>query len=123
LESAAGRIGQDRHRQDRILRMGTVLSGDDRARLEGDRDPAAALAMRILICMSEILGAKSLPDIRRAPIESTIYIGEVNLESAERLTESGARVAVPTTLNVCGLDEHGWRERAVPQVRAVWACR
>jgi predicted aconitase len=95
--------------------MAIDLSGDDRARLEGDRGPAAALAMRILIRMAEILGARSLLDIRRAHIDSTIYIGEANLEFAERLAEGGARVAVPTTLNVSGLDEHGWREWAVPQ--------
>jgi hypothetical protein len=43
-----------------------------------------------------------------------VYIGEAGLEFAERLASLGARVRVPTTLNVSGLDEYHWREWAVP---------
>jgi hypothetical protein len=43
-----------------------------------------------------------------------VYIGNAGLEFAERLASLGARVAVPTTLNVSGLDEHHWQEWAVP---------
>jgi hypothetical protein len=53
-------------------------------------------------------------DISAAHIDSTIYTGEAGLEFAERLASLGARVAVPTTLNVSGLDEHGWQEWPVP---------
>jgi predicted aconitase len=91
-----------------------ALSDRDEALLNGDRGPAAALAMRILVRMAALLGAGSLLDICRAHIDSTIYIGEANLEFAERLVRGGARVAVPTTLNVSGLDEHGWQAWAVP---------
>jgi hypothetical protein len=68
--------------------------------------------------MARIFGAAELLDISAAHIDSTIYIGEAGLEFAERLAGLGARVVVPTTLNVSGLDEHGWREWAVP---SVWA--
>ena len=50
-----------------------------------------------------------LLDITHAHIDSTIYIGDATLEFAERLATLGARVAVPTSLNVSGLDEHGWK--------------
>jgi predicted aconitase len=70
--------------------------------------------MRIILRMAEVFGAGSLLDITQAHIDSTIYIGEANLEFAERLAHGGARVAVPTTLNVSGLDEHGWQAWAVP---------
>lgn len=90
------------------------LDDRDRTVLAGERGPAAALAMRILVRMGEIFGAKRLIDISRAHIDSTIYIGEANLEFAERLAEMGGRVAVPTTLNVSGVDEFGWKEWAVP---------
>jgi predicted aconitase len=53
-------------------------------------------------------------DITAAHIDSTIYTGEAGLEFAERLASLGAQVAVPTTLNVSGLDEHGWQEWSVP---------
>lgn len=86
--------------------------------LRGDRGPAAKLAMSILVRMAELSGAQELLDISGAHIDSTIYIGEAGLEFAERLARLGAKVAVPTTLNVSGLDEHHWREWAVP---ADWA--
>ena len=41
-------------------------------------------------------------------------MGEAGLEFAERLADLGARVAVPSTLNVSSLDEHHWQEWAVP---------
>jgi hypothetical protein len=63
-------------------------------------------------------GVAEFIDITAAHIDSTIYIGEAGLEFAERLAGLGAQVAVPTTLNVSGLDEHHWREWAVP---ADWA--
>jgi len=86
--------------------------------LLGHDGPAGALAMRIILRMAQVLRAAALLDITQAHIDSTIYIGEANLEFAERLAEGGARVAVPTTLNVSGVDEHGWQAWAVP---ADWA--
>jgi predicted aconitase len=66
--------------------------------------------MSIVVQMGKVFGATQLMDITAAHIDSTIYIGEANLDFAERLADLGARVAVPTTLNVSGLDEHHWRE-------------
>ncbi len=94
------------------------LTASDRAMLTGARGPAAQMAMSIVVRMAEVFGARELMDITAAHIDSTIYIGAAGLEFAERLAGMGARVAVPTTLNVSGLDEHHWREWAVP---AEWA--
>ena len=74
--------------------------------------------MSILVRMAEVWGAAELMDITGAHIDSTIYIGEAGLEYAERLASLGARVVVPTTLNVSGLDEAHWQEWPVP---ADWA--
>jgi len=82
--------------------------------LRGDYGPAARMAMSIVARMAEVAGAQDLLDITGAHIDSTVYIGEAGLEFAERLAGLDARVAVPTTLNVSGLDEHHWREWAVP---------
>ena len=98
--------------------MTLTLSDSDRAMLRGDRGPAAKMAMSIVVRMAEVFRAPELMDISAAHIDSTIYIGEAGLEFAERLAGMGARVAVPTTLNVSGLDEHHWQEWAVP---ADWA--
>ena len=70
--------------------------------------------MSIVTQMAEVVEAAGLMDISAAHIDSTIYTGEAGLEFAERLASLGARVAVPTTLNVSGLDEHGWQEWPVP---------
>ena len=86
--------------------------------LSGARGPAAQMAMSIIVRMAGVFGAHKLMDITAAHIDSTIYIGEAGLEFAERLAGMGARVALPTTLNVSGLDEHHWQEWAVP---ADWA--
>ncbi len=95
--------------------MSTALTDRDRALLSGDAGPAAALAMRIVSRMATVFGAETLLNIVGAHIDSTIYIGPANLEFAERLAEGGARVAVPTSLNVSGLDEHGWQAWPVPR--------
>jgi len=90
------------------------LTEYDQSLLVGRRGPAARMAMSILTRMAEVYGADEMLSIAQAHIDSTIYVGEANLEFAERLAALGAKVAVPTTLNVSGLDEHHWREWAVP---------
>src|SRR3954466_10398532 len=78
----------------------------------GDGGPAQALAMSILVRMADVYGATALMDISQAHIDSTIYLGDATLEFAERLASLGARVAVPTSLNVSGVDECGWKDWA-----------
>ena len=70
--------------------------------------------MSILARMAEVAGAQELLDITGAHIDSTVYIGDAGLEFAERLASLGAKVTVPTSLNVSGLDEHHWQEWSVP---------
>ena len=96
------------------------LTDHEDALLRGDAGLAARLAMSILVRMAPIYGAARLLEISGAHIDSTIYIGDAGLEFAERLAALGARVAVPTTLNVSGLDEHHWQEWSVP---ADWAAK
>src|SRR6266513_6551427 len=100
-----------------------VLTESDRAMLSGGRGPAAALAMSILVRMAEVYGADTLMDISQAHIDSTIYLGDATLEFAERLSSLGARVAVPTSLNVSGVDECGWKDWAVSPDWAAKAAR
>ena len=82
--------------------------------LHGDHGSAKKMAMSILVRMTEVSGARELLTITGAHIDSTVYIGDAGLEFAERLASLGAKVSVPTTLNVSGLDEHHWKEWAVP---------
>jgi cis-L-3-hydroxyproline dehydratase len=103
--------------------MTLTLSAKDHDRLRGDFGPAVKMAMSIVARMAEVVGAKELLEISGAHIDSTVYIGEAGLEFAERLAGLGAKVAVPTTLNVSGLDEHHWQEWAVPSEWARQAYR
>ncbi len=90
---------------------------------DGDGGPAQAFAMSILVRMADVYGATELMDISQAHIDSTIYLGDATLEFAERLASLGARVAVPTSLNVSGVDECGWKDWAVKPEWAAKAAR
>jgi hypothetical protein len=94
------------------------LSEKDQALLSGGLGPAARMAMSILVRMAGVYRAKRMLDITRAHVDATIYVGDAGLEFAEKLAFLGGRVAVPSTLNVSGLDENHWKEWSVP---ADWA--
>ena len=76
-----------------------------------------------LLTLARVQDAPALLDIEQSHIDSSIYIGEAGLEFAERLAGLGARVAVPSTLNVSSLDEHHWQEWPVPAAWAGHSCQ
>ncbi|HEY8114933.1 MAG TPA: aconitase X catalytic domain-containing protein [Actinomycetota bacterium] len=84
--------------------MPVELTEGDRVFLRGDRGEAAALAMRIIVEMAGVSGAERLIDVASAHVDGCLYHGIAGLAFAERLVAGGARVAVPTTLNVGALD-------------------
>ena len=100
-----------------------TLSPRDKEMLDGRRGPAAQFAMQILVRMADVYEARELMDISHAHIDSAIYLGDATLEFAERLASLGARVAVPTSLNVSGVDECGWKDWAVSPDWAAKAAR
>jgi hypothetical protein len=77
---------------------------EDRALLSGREGEAPALAMRLVLEMAEVMGARRLIDIGHAHVDGCLYHGIAGLDFAERLARFGARVRVPTTLNVGYLD-------------------
>jgi hypothetical protein len=76
------------------------------------------MALSIIVRMAEVYAAESLLDITAAHIDSALFMGDATLDFAERLADLGAQVVVPATLNVSGVDVHGWQDWAVP---AEWA--
>jgi predicted aconitase len=94
--------------------MSLKLTEEDRAQLAGERGEANRLAMSVIVRMANVSGADSLMDIVGAHIDSTVFQGDATMEFAERLAACGAKVAVPSSLNVSGVDEHGWRDWATP---------
>lgn len=100
-----------------------ALSSFDEALLAGEEGPASQMAMRILARMLPVFGVDRFMDVEAAHIDSTVYMGVATMEYAERLAELGAKVRVPSTLNVSGVDEHGWQEWEVPEEVAANATR
>ena len=86
------------------------LTDDERAMLAGEAGEASRIAMRIVVRLAPLYGARSLLPVSRAHIDGCIYQGEAGLEFAERLADLGGRVRVPTTLNVVSLDTLHWRQ-------------
>lgn len=83
---------------------GVRLDDDERALLEGDAGPGAAMAMRLVVRLAAAMGATELLPIDGAHIDSCLYHGRSGLDFVNRLVDGGAEVVVPTTLNVASLD-------------------
>ncbi|MGA9161253.1 MAG: aconitase X catalytic domain-containing protein [Actinomycetota bacterium] len=99
--------------------MPVELAESDRAFLHGAHGDAAALAMRIVVEMAGVVGAERLIDVTSAHVDGCLYHGLAGLEFADRLVAGGARVSVPTTLNVGYLDLlHPERYRGDPETAA-----
>jgi len=95
--------------------MPLKLSAIDEELLAGHRGEAVRMAMSIVVQMAEIEGAETLLDVTRAHIDGALYMGESSLDFAEAFADLGARVAVPTTMNIGPMDEQGWRDFPVPE--------
>ena len=81
-----------------------ILDEADEAMLAGSEGPGVALAMRVISRIAQTMGARRLLDITGAHVDSCLYHGQAGLDFADRLAADGARVRVPTTLNVSSLD-------------------
>lgn len=80
------------------------LTERDEAYLNGDHGPGAQLAMQIVTHTARTMQADELLDITSAHVDSCVFYGVAGLDFARRLVEGGARVSVPTTLNISSLD-------------------
>lgn len=81
-----------------------TLTADDQRRLSGQDGAGVAMAMRMVVALAEISGAARLIDVESAHIDGCLYHGQAGLDFVEKLVSLGARVSVPTTLNVSSLD-------------------
>ncbi|MDP9581613.1 UNVERIFIED_ORG: putative aconitase [Burkholderia contaminans] len=80
------------------------LSERDDAMLRGAFGDGVARAMRIVTRTAEVMSAPNLIDITSAHIDGCLYHGQTSLDFVEYFVDTGARVAVPTTLNIGSLD-------------------
>lgn len=80
------------------------LTAEDEAKLAGDHGPGVAMAMRLVVALARVSRATRLIDIESAHIDGCLYHGQAGLDFIEKLVALGAKVTVPTTLNVSSLD-------------------
>ncbi|HEF4752859.1 TPA: DUF521 domain-containing protein, partial [Burkholderia multivorans] len=80
------------------------LSERDDAMLRGEFGEGVARAMRIVARTAQVMSAPHLIDITCAHIDGCLYHGQTSLDFVDYFVATGARVAVPTTLNVGSLD-------------------
>lgn len=82
-----------------------IVLSDEEAAIAGGRDgDGAAMAMRVVAEAARLMGAPRLIPVASAHIDGALYHGDSGTLFAERMVEGGARVAVPSTLNVGALD-------------------
>jgi predicted aconitase len=72
--------------------------------LAGDEGEALALAWRILVALAEVQGADRFIPVSSAHIDGCLHHGRAGVDFALTMRSRGARVGVPTTLNVGSLD-------------------
>lgn len=84
--------------------MALQLTATDQSMLAGEEGAGVGLAMRVLVATAEAMGAERLLDISSAHVDGCLYHGPSGLDFARALADGGARVKVPTTLNVSSLD-------------------
>lgn len=84
--------------------MSLHLTPEEEAMLDGAAGPGKALAMRIVTGTARLMGARKLIPVASAHIDGALYHGDAGTLFAEKLVSLGARVAVPSTLNVGALD-------------------
>jgi predicted aconitase len=87
-----------------MLAVSMDLSIEERAMLAGDAGPAFVLAMRVVLAAGRVQQADRLIPITAAHVDSCLYHGPSSLDFVRVLADGGGRVAVPTTLNIGGLD-------------------
>ncbi len=80
------------------------LTEEEKAMLAGAKGEAVQVAMRVVVRMAEWSGATALLLVSQVHIDSGIYQGQSGLDFVDMLLAKGAKVAVPTSLNVVSLD-------------------
>jgi len=90
--------------------MSVKLHEKDEQMLQGQQGPASQMAMRIMVRMAEVVDAPEMMDVSQAHIDGCGLLSETGLEFAETLTAKGAKVSIPTTLNMGPLDLQNWRQ-------------
>ena len=80
------------------------LTADERAILGGRDGAGRAFAMDMVVAYGRAVGAGRLVPIRSAHVDGCLHHGQVSLDFVQHLIGLGAKVNVPTSLNVGSVD-------------------
>ena len=94
---------------------GLNLTETDREYLEGKHGSAAKMALQIICLMAAANDTTTLIDIQKGHIDGCILAHSANLIFAEKMTELGAQVSVPTTINAISVDHENWLSQKIPK--------
>ncbi|MHC4728750.1 MAG: aconitase X catalytic domain-containing protein, partial [Planctomycetota bacterium] len=103
--------------------MSVKLSHEDEQMLKAQKGSAVRMAMRIMVRMADVVEAPQMMDVSQAHIDGCGLLSETGLEFAETLAAKGAKVSIPTTLNMGPLDLQNFRQFGVDEDFAVKAIR
>jgi len=99
------------------------LSETDQRMLDGEMGEAARMALSVIARMAAVYEADELMDVTQAHIDGCGLLSEAGLQFAETLAAQGARVRIPTTLNMGPLDLQHWRDFGIDEDFAAKATR
>ena len=88
------------------------LTDADRTMLSGADGEAARLALRIIVRMAELMGAKDLMDVSQAHTDGA-WFGPGSVAFGQKLRDWGGKFKVPTTINSLTVDQKRWRALGV----------
>lgn len=82
------------------------LTDREKRMLDGEFGRPVQMAMEMLVALGEIYGAEKMVPVKSCHVAGLSYKshGDAGLEWVEDLAKTGAKVRVPTTLNVIGVD-------------------
>ena len=82
------------------------LTDEEKRMLDGEYGYGAQTGMKILVALGKVFDAEKLIPVRSAHVAGTGFktFGKPGVAWLEDLVEKGAKVRIPTTLNVIGVD-------------------
>jgi cis-L-3-hydroxyproline dehydratase len=91
------------------------LTREEQEMLDGAQGPAKQIAMKGLIQLGDAFDARKMVPIGYAHIYAGLPMYVHDLELIEDLVEMGAKVAVPSTINIANADIENWRATKAPE--------
>ena len=91
------------------------LTREEQEMLDGTQGEAKQIAMKGLVQLGDAFDAKEMVPIGYAHIYAGLPMYVHDLELIEDLVALGAKVAVPSTINIANADIENWRATKAPE--------